>query len=70
VAKPIENTNRISTFVTDEVLEALKIEAKKKGMTVSGFIRMLIIEGIGEQITSNYIDEIWHALENNAIKSG
>ena len=44
--KPIENTERISTFVTPEQLSELKIQAKSKGMTVSGFIRMLIIDGI------------------------
>ena len=44
--KPIENTERISTFVTPKQLSELKIQAKSKGMTVSGFIRMLIIDGI------------------------
>jgi len=44
--KPVENTERISTFVTPEQLSELKIQAKSKGMTVSGFIRMLIIDGI------------------------
>ena len=45
--KPIENTERISTFVSPEQLTELKVQAKAKGMTVSGYIRMLIIDGIG-----------------------
>jgi len=49
VAKPIENTERISTYVTPEQLELLRLKAKEKGMTVSGFIRMLIIEGVMPQ---------------------
>jgi len=50
--KPIENTERISTFVTPEQLSELKIQAKSKGMTVSGFIRMLIIDGIDISMVS------------------
>lgn len=45
--KPIENTERISTFVTLEQLAELKVHAKSMGMTVSGYIRMLIIDGVG-----------------------
>jgi len=45
MAKPIENTERISTYVKPEQLELLKAKAKEKGMTVSGYIRLLIIEG-------------------------
>lgn len=44
--KPIENSERISTFVTPEQLSRLRVRAKSKGMTVSGFIRMLIINEI------------------------
>lgn len=44
--RPIENTERVNTFITKEQLEALKVKAKEKGMTVSGFIRLLIIESI------------------------
>jgi len=51
--KPIENTERISTFVTPEQLSELKIQAKSKGMTMSGFIRMLIIDGIDTSAVSN-----------------
>ena len=44
MAKPIENTERVSTFIPAELLEAAKKKAKQKGMTISGYIRMLIIE--------------------------
>ena len=48
MAKQIENTERISTFVSKEVLEKLKQQAKSKGMSVSGYIRLLIIEATKE----------------------
>jgi antitoxin component of RelBE/YafQ-DinJ toxin-antitoxin module len=44
-----KNTERISTFLTKEVLEELKQEAKKRGLTVSSLIRMLILECIREK---------------------
>lgn len=44
MARPIENTERISTFISTELLDAAKKKAKQKGMTISGYIRMLIIE--------------------------
>ena len=48
MAKQIENTERISTFITMELLEKLKRKAESKGMSVSGYIRMLIIEATKE----------------------
>jgi predicted DNA binding CopG/RHH family protein len=48
VAKQIENTERISTFITKELLDKLKRKAESKGMSVSGYIRMLIIEATKE----------------------
>lgn len=48
MAKQVENTERISTFVTKEALEKLKLKANSKGMSVSGYIRMLIIEATKE----------------------
>ena len=51
--KPIENTKRISTFVTPEQLSDLKVRAKSMGMTVSGYIRMLIVNGINTSVVSN-----------------
>ena len=47
--KQKENTERVSTYVTDEQLSLLKVKSKEKGMTVSGFIRLLIIESITEE---------------------
>ena len=51
--KPIENTERISTFISPEQLTELKVQAKSMGMTVSGYIRMLIIDGIDAPAISN-----------------
>lgn len=47
--KPIENTERVSTYISKEQLDQLKIKATEKGMTVSGYIRLLIIESILEK---------------------
>ena len=46
IPKPTENTERISVYISNEHLEALRIKAKGKGMTVSGYIRLLIIESV------------------------
>mgnify|MGYP000318377953 CR=1 FL=1 len=46
--KPIENTERISTFISKDLAKALKIKAAEKGMTVSGYIRLLIIEAVSQ----------------------
>lgn len=48
MAKQVENTERVSTFITKELLEELKKKSESKGMSVSGYIRMLIIEAIKE----------------------
>lgn len=48
MAKQVENTERISTFVSKELLEKLKRKSESKGMSVSGYIRMLIIEATKE----------------------
>ena len=76
MAKPIENTERISTYVTPEQLNLLKVRAKEKGMTVSGYIRMLIIEGVLPQGQSAShqaaepvdINELFASLPGVAIK--
>lgn len=47
--RPIENTERVSTYISKEQLEKLKIRAAQKGMTVSGYIRLLILEDVSEQ---------------------
>ena len=49
MARPIENTERVTTFVPKNVMDALKKCAKSKGMSASGYIRMLIIEATQEK---------------------
>lgn len=44
--KPVENTERVSTYISKEQLDLLKVKAKEKGMTVSGYIRLLILESV------------------------
>lgn len=42
--KQKENTCRINVFIAPDMLEKLKLEASEKGTTVSGLIRMLLID--------------------------
>lgn len=42
--KSPENTERINVFFSKAVLERLKLEAADRGMTVSGFVRMIVME--------------------------
>lgn len=46
MARPIENTERVTTFITKEQLAEIQSFARSKGTTVSGYIRMLIAEDI------------------------
>ena len=46
--KPIENTERINVHLPKEQLDALKAKAKRRGMTVSGYMRMLAFSDLGE----------------------
>lgn len=46
MAKQKENTERINTFVSAETLEKLRREASEKGTSVSGLIRMIVLEHI------------------------
>ncbi|MDE7192921.1 MAG: hypothetical protein K2O14_03020 [Oscillospiraceae bacterium] len=39
-----ENTERINVFFSREILEQIKSIAKEKGMTVSGFVRFVVLE--------------------------
>lgn len=39
-----DNTERVNVFFTPEVLEKIKEEAKRRGMTVSGYIRFATLE--------------------------
>lgn len=42
--KSPENTERINVFFSKAVLERLKSETTERGMTVSGFVRMIVME--------------------------
>ena len=42
MAKPVENTERISTYITPEMRVNLEQIAKCNGMTLSGFIRFIL----------------------------
>ena len=44
LAKQKENTERINVFFSSETLYTLKQLAIKKGLTVSGLIRMIVLE--------------------------
>lgn len=42
--KKVENTERINVFFSPAILERLKQEASYRGMTVSGLVRMIVME--------------------------
>ena len=42
--KSPENTERINVFLSKTVLERLRLEATDRGMTVSGLVRMIVME--------------------------
>lgn len=44
--RDVENTKRINVFLPPEAWEELKREAKEKGMTVSGIVRMIVLNYI------------------------
>lgn len=48
-ARPVENTERVSTYISKEQLQLLKSKSSEKGMTVSGYIRLLILEDVSEK---------------------
>jgi len=39
-----ENSAKVYVFLPPDIVQSLKVEAKSKGTTVSGLIRMLILE--------------------------
>ena len=39
-----ENTERINVFFSTVVLDRMKQEASERGMTVSGLVRMIVME--------------------------
>lgn len=49
MAKPKQNENRVSTFLSNEHLEKLKSEATKTGDSVSSLIRRIVIEWLNSK---------------------
>lgn len=43
------NTERVSTFLSVQHLEALKQEAEQKGTNVSALIRMILLEHLAKK---------------------
>lgn len=48
LAKPKQNTEKVSVFLDQETLKELKEEALKKGINVSALIRMIILDRINK----------------------
>lgn len=44
MAKPKTNTEKVSIFLSPELLEELKREAEEKGLNLSAYIRMIVLE--------------------------
>ena len=53
MSKPKINEKRASTFVPYNIFDKLKYLAQKKGLTVSGLLRMLIYEYLDKQTEQN-----------------
>ena len=49
MAKPKQNENRVSTFLSNENLEKLRTEASKTGDSVSSLIRRIVIEWLNSK---------------------
>lgn len=47
--RPKANSTRINVFFSDEVVEKLKTLAEEKGTSVSGLIRMIVLEHLAEK---------------------
>jgi hypothetical protein len=47
-AREKTNTERVNTFLSVEIRCKLEDEAKKKGTTLSGLLRMIAIEHVNE----------------------
>ena len=48
---PREKANpvKVNVFFSDEAIEQLKVEAQKRGTTLSGIIRMIVLEHLDAQ---------------------
>lgn len=51
MARPKENTERITVFFPADALDKMKQEAKRRGMTVSGYVRFAVLEYLRENQT-------------------
>ncbi len=49
MAKPKQNENRVSTFLSNEHLEKLKSEALKTGDSVSSLIRRIVVDWLNSK---------------------
>ena len=47
--RPKANTERTNVFFTPQVMEQLRILAESKGTTVSGLIRLIVLEYLAEE---------------------
>ena len=49
MAKPKQNTEKIVVYVTPELLEFYKEEAKKRGLNISNLVRMILTERMNDK---------------------
>ena len=47
-AKPVIYTERINVFLSPEQLEAIKAEADRLGLTVSAYVRMIVVKAVSK----------------------
>jgi len=47
--RPIANSERTNVFFSPEVMEQLRTLAAKKGTSVSGLIRMIVLEYLAQE---------------------
>ena len=47
--KPIANSERTNVFFSPQVMEQLRNLAEKKGMSVSGLIRMIVLDYLANE---------------------
>lgn len=47
--KPVSNSERTNVFFSPEVMDRLRTIAREKGTSVSGLIRMIVLEYLAEK---------------------
>lgn len=47
--KPVANSERTNVFFSPEVMDRLRTIAREKGTSVSGLIRMIVLEYLAEK---------------------